>query len=145
MTSRQISAPLIVVLALALGCAKTGPAVPEGLTPVQGVATIDGKALSGVAVTFCPEVEGGPSAAGVTDQNGRFQLTSFPTGNGAKPGKYKVIVVSRAVGGYSPQSANQTPASNTTIPAVYGTPTTTLLSATVPVTGDIALELKSKP
>jgi hypothetical protein len=145
MKRQYISIPFVVALAIALGCEKKGPTVPDDLTPVQGVATIDGKPLAGVAVTFCSETEGGPSAAGVTDQSGRFQLTSFPIGNGARPGKYKVIVVSRAVGGYSPQSANQTPAATATIPATYGIPATTSLSATVPATGDIVLELKSRP
>ena len=136
---------LTVVLSLGLGCAKKGPKPVDGVVPVQGVATLDGKPLAGVVVMFCPEVEGSPSAAGTTDQNGRFRLTSFPSGDGARPGKYKVMVTPPPIAGPPRQPSGSGSVSNVTLPTTYGLPTTTPLGATVPTEGDVVLELKSKP
>lgn len=140
---QHIVVPLVVLLAL--GCAKKGPKPLDGLTPVQGAATLDGNPLAGVVVIFYPEVEGGPSAAGTTDQDGRFRLTSFPSGDGARPGKYKVMVTPPPIAGPPRQLGGSAIVSNATIPTAYSLPTTTPLSASVPAEGDLVLELKSKP
>jgi len=135
---------LIALLAIVPACGKKTPAVPEDLTPVEGLVTLDKKPLPGVAVTFCPEIEGSPSASGVTDANGRFRLTTFPSGNGARPGKYKVIVVAHASTGYSPHPTGVSPSAAKAIPASYGIPAQSPLTASVPVSGEIVFDLKSK-
>ncbi len=141
---RKRSLLLVALLAIVPACGKKTPAVPEDLTPVEGLVTLDKKPLPGVAVTFCPEIEGNPSASGVTDANGRFRLTTFPSGNGAKSGKYKVIVVARTSSGYSPHPAAPSTAKTKAIPASYSLPTQSPLTATVPASGEIVFDLKSK-
>lgn len=128
---------LAVLLMSVPACRNKGPVVPEDLTPVHGVVTLDGKPLAGVVVTFSPDTETGTVAAGITDQNGRFQLASFPTGNGARPGKYKVVVANRGEDTYSHSIKGATP-------AIYGRLASTPLTATVPTTEEIVLQLKSK-
>ncbi len=135
---------LVALLAIVPACGKKTPAVPEDLTPVEGLVTLDKTPLPGVAVTFCPEIEGNPSASGVTDANGRFRLTTFPSGNGAKPGKYKVIVVARTSSGYSPHPTSPATTAAKAIPPRYSIPAQSLLTATVPASGEIVFDLKSK-
>lgn len=142
---RNIALLLVVLLTIVPACAEKKAAVPEDLTPVEGVVTLDKAPLAGVAVTFCPEIEGNPSASGVTDVSGRFRLTCFPSGNGAKPGKYKVIVIGRTSSGYSPHPVSPGASTTKAIPPQYSIPTQSPLAATVPTAGDIVLELKSKP
>lgn len=134
---------LAVLLAFATGCAEKSKAVvPENLTPVQGVVKLNGTPLSDVVVTFCSVDEGSPSASGATDKNGRFRLTTFPSRDGAKPGKYKIIVVDHVSGGY-PDYAGKS--FNTGVPFAYSVPNTTPLSITLPAPGEIVLQLKSNP
>jgi hypothetical protein len=135
---------ILVLLAIVPCCAKRWTAIPEYLTPVQGIVMLDGKPLAGVVVTFCPKKEEGSSAAGITDENGCFQLTCFPTGNGAKPGEYNVTVAARATGGYSPHQDSHSTIGTKAIPRHYGISTQTPLAATVPADRKIVLELKSK-
>jgi hypothetical protein len=142
MQSRIAKTGMSLLLAVLLGtvsaCKNKGPVVPEDLTPVRGVVTLDGKPLGGVVVTFSPENETGTAAAGTTDQEGRFQLTSFPTGNGARPGNYKVLVTSRADASYSrPTTLN--------IPPVYSNIASTPFTIAVPISKEVVLPLRSKP
>jgi hypothetical protein len=61
--------------------------------PVSGTATFRGQPVAGASVTFLSET--GPAAAGATDQQGRFQLTTFDTNDGAAAGSYAVTIVKR--------------------------------------------------
>jgi hypothetical protein len=63
-----------------------------GLSKVEGVVTLDGAPLSGATVSFMPVGEG-RAAAGLTDGDGYFRLTTFRTDDGALAGDYRVIVV----------------------------------------------------
>lgn len=120
------------------GCTKEGPVAPRNLTPVHGIVTLEGKPLGRAVVTFCPVAEDGVGAAGITDDNGRFRLASFPTGDGAQPGEYRVTVVCREFNSYAQSS-------KPLVPAIYGVPTATPLTATVPSDSEIVLQLKAKP
>jgi Carboxypeptidase regulatory-like domain len=62
----------------------------NGLTPITGVVTMDGKPLPNAIVTFFP-VDGGSSATGKTDDKGSYKLIGV-LGEGLKPGSYKVAI-----------------------------------------------------
>jgi|EndMetStandDraft_8_1072994.scaffolds.fasta_scaffold428244_1 hypothetical protein len=57
---------------------------------VTGTVTIKGEPAENVQVTFLPK-EGRP-AAGVTDAQGRFELSTFKPGDGAMPGEQTVTL-----------------------------------------------------
>jgi len=63
----------VALAVLLAGCGKAPPAI----VPAGGVVSLDGKPLQRVAVRFIPVNQEAQDyvATGVTDQNGRFQLT----------------------------------------------------------------------
>jgi hypothetical protein len=64
--------------------------------PVTGSVVIDGKPAEGAIVAFCPVNPSGElehlRPAGRTDGSGRFELTTYDSGDGAPAGEYKVLV-----------------------------------------------------
>jgi len=76
---------------LTLGLLVAGCSKGLELIPVTGSVTLDGKPIAGATVTFAPKA-GGLPATGVTDDEGRFDLTTSPHGRGAMPGDYSVVV-----------------------------------------------------
>lgn len=69
------------------------------VVPVTGVVTLDGAPVEGATVTFVNtagmapgEQVTGRSSVGRTDESGRFELTTFESGDGAVPGGYTVTV-----------------------------------------------------
>jgi len=145
---------LALPLAAALGCG------PAGLTRVSGKVTLDGQPLSGAMVQFIPE-EGGNPANGVTGSDGSFRLSTYSTGDGARPGTYKVLVqlVDENAAGVAPpdpsdpkgmmdamkkfkeSSASKKKGKN--LPATYSDPKKSTLKQVVPPTGEVLLELRS--
>jgi hypothetical protein len=151
-------------LAAALGCGGSG------LKPVkvEGVVTLDGKALPAATVTFVPTGDG-RAASGRTDQDGSFRLTTFRTDDGAFPGEYKVTVTvqkmteERFLGRdmntltdrekaearmtHSPAGKKKALAAKkkevSPVPAVYSDPKTTTLKEVVPPAGKVELNLRS--
>lgn len=86
MRSRGLAASLLVAgLAALSGCGG------GGYVSVSGLVTLDGEPLPEATVSFVPD-GGGEIATGVTDEDGRFSLTSNRD-TGAKPGVYKVTIV----------------------------------------------------
>jgi hypothetical protein len=77
---------LAALLLAGVGCADR----PQ-LVKVSGVVLLDSKPVKDVTVTFVPEGSG-PPAAGVTDEDGTFVLTTSTVGDGARPGDYKVVM-----------------------------------------------------
>jgi hypothetical protein len=75
--------------AVLMGCAG-GEGFPA-TAKVTGKVTYNGAAVANAAVSFSP-VGSGNAAAGVTDATGAYTLTTFRSGDGAVPGKYKVII-----------------------------------------------------
>ena len=75
-----------VGLVVAVGCGD-GPR----MAPVKGAVLVDGKPLGQAGVTFTP-VEGGRPAWATTDANGRFELTTLRSGDGAFVGEHVVTV-----------------------------------------------------
>jgi hypothetical protein len=84
---------LLPLLFLLAGCGE-----PYPTAPVSGRVTLDGKPLVHAAVMFSPVApEGqnnpGPTSSGVTDDDGRYTLTTDITkSKGAVVGKHKVRI-----------------------------------------------------
>ena len=78
---------LACLVALLGGCGEGGPT----LYPAGGTVTYKGKALDGATVTFrCDEAN--TVATGKTDAQGRFELSTYKSGEGAVAGKHAVTV-----------------------------------------------------
>ena len=58
---------------------------------VRGTVTYRGKPVPNGTVSFIPDA--GPSATGELKPDGSYALTTYRGGDGAVPGKYRVIVV----------------------------------------------------
>src|SRR5437667_11192293 len=58
---------------------------------IKGKVTLDGAPVPGASVEFVPE-DGGHSAVGMTDNEGKFSLTTYKTGDGALRGEYRVVI-----------------------------------------------------
>ena len=100
--------------------------------PVTGTVLVDGKPYEGARVMFCPE--GGSEAFskerpyGVTDQSGKFELTTFIKGDGAPAGDYKIMIRNGR-----PQNADEAKrwARRPKLPRKYGKPDLSGVTATV--------------
>jgi uncharacterized protein YcfL len=60
--------------------------------PVTGTVTSQGKPIAGAAVTFVPTGTDGEAASALTDSEGKYALTTWEAGDGARPGQYRVKV-----------------------------------------------------
>lgn len=75
----------------ALFFAGCGQAAGPDLYQVTGKVTKGGEPLKSISVTFTP-VEGGPSSAGLTNEEGKFVLLCQNGKAGAVVGKHKVVL-----------------------------------------------------
>lgn len=85
--SRLALAISVMLLSLP-GC--SGQSDQPDLGQVQGTITLDGQPLSGVAVVFQPE--SGRPARGLTDAEGKYELTYIRQTRGAKTGLNRVEI-----------------------------------------------------
>jgi hypothetical protein len=83
---------VVAVLASAGGCSKRRGNRPQTY-PVKGVVTMGGAPLAGATVMFNPVASGGSGAIALTDEQGRYSLTTFDAGDGAVAGEYRVAFV----------------------------------------------------
>ena len=60
--------------------------------PVTGTVTMQGKPVAGAAITFVPTGTEGEAASAITDSEGKYALTTWQAGDGARPGEYRVKV-----------------------------------------------------
>lgn len=82
---------LVSLLALAaVGCGQN----PYETNSVTGVVTLDGAPLPGARVTFFPA--GGRPSYGITDENGRYELTYIRDIMGAEAGRHAVSITTEA-------------------------------------------------
>ncbi|WP_422925022.1 hypothetical protein [Singulisphaera sp. PoT] len=87
---------LVAATSMFSGCGGT----PEGqvpVYPVSGQIQYQGKPLSGAVVTFHPEDESKvakdtPRPMGRTDEQGKFELTTYGLSDGAPAGSYLVAI-----------------------------------------------------
>lgn len=86
MPLKLFSALLLFIFLALTGCQR-GPRI----VPVSGVITLDGRPVEGAAVMYML-IPGGRIATGITDAQGRYTLTTHPSGNGAYEGTHSVTV-----------------------------------------------------
>lgn len=83
-----------LILVAAAGAAGCGS--PAGLVPVTGKVLHRGEPAAGAVVYFHREVEpgsaSGPIPFGIVEDDGTFTLVTEGQGNGARPGRYSVLV-----------------------------------------------------
>lgn len=134
---------------------------------VEGILTLDGKPVPGATVIFMPVAQGGRSASGRVDEDGKFRLTTFSTDDGALPGEYKVVIRysegSKETTGTDPskfsdkdkadffkkmspkgRSEQDKLKKSSPIPDIYGDTAKTPLKEVVPPAGPVNLQLSSK-
>ena len=121
--------PLALALVVAgAGCDKK----PPKLVPVSGKLVYKDKPLANTMIQFNPvELDKNAVLANATTgQDGSFKLRSYPYGDGAKPGQYKVFI--------TPYPGSPP------VPAKYTTPEKTSLEATIAEEGNDNLVLTLK-
>lgn len=130
---------------LLVGCGT--PGIDVKLAPVTGVVTKEGKPLSDVKVMLesrDPSSKA-PMLFGVTNAEGRYEITTSAGEKGAPAGLYKVYltqVEAPASFDYAKPSAGGPKKNTDLIPANYQSPNTTELSVDVSASGatyDIAV------
>jgi len=96
---------LAILLSIA-GCSGSGgegSADQPPTYPVTGTVTLNGEPVTEASVSFRGEVDGkNIGAAGQTDSNGEFTLTTFQPGDGAVAGQHQVTVIKAVVEGEDP-------------------------------------------
>jgi hypothetical protein len=135
---------------------------------VRGTVTLDGEALPNATVVFHPQTEGARSAAGTTDAQGNFTLTTVATNDGAMAGEYKVTVqykdqaTAEELGAddgsekknlkgmfmkfekIAKTPAKKKPKPKYVVPDKYGNPSSTPFTEKVPTSGSVTLDVVSK-
>lgn len=99
---------------LGLGC---GPADGLHLATVTGTVTLEGQPVPEAVVMFTPEAGGGSS--GVTDVDGRFQLTYNSDRQGAVVGKHQVRISTARTSIGEEEDGTSKPATPEVIPVNY--------------------------
>lgn len=131
---------LLAVALLLVGC--RGGEAPPDTVRVTGRVAYQGRPLSTGTISFQPAGETrGPAnrpATGTLDGEGRYELSSFRSGDGAVPGEYRVVIVSLAE---APSIDDPDSAEVWAIPERYGNGATSGLTASVPADGSGAVEL----
>jgi uncharacterized lipoprotein YajG len=90
MKLRALPSVLFTLLAVGFlaGCSSEPERPPT--YPVTGTVTANGKPVAAASVIFGPVTPGVASAAGITDAEGKYRLTTFSAGDGAQAGEYRV-------------------------------------------------------
>ena len=112
--------------------------------PVTGTITLDGKPLVGATVTFHAYNEETEKYSSVcdslTDEMGRYKMTTYTKFDGCPSGEYFVTVVKTGKGYYDGEIPEKSQ-----IPVKYATPATTGIKATIKDgANELNLELMSK-
>ena len=86
----------LLLAALSVGCGSSPEDAPKvELYPFEGIVQVDGQPVSGAQVVLHPKAEsslGVVTPNGVTDESGRFMLTTYQPEDGAPEGAYHVTV-----------------------------------------------------
>jgi hypothetical protein len=95
---RDITSPLFIVLLLsAAGLPGCGGEPPPRLVPVHGRVMYRNHPLPMLTVTFVPDLAKGNTAGrdarATTGADGSFTVQTYPYGDGAMPGAYRVTVL----------------------------------------------------
>lgn len=121
---------------LLCGCGSDEPDYSAEVVPVSGtISTASGEPVAGAQVFFVPTGNTGRAAEGVTDEAGKYTLTTQNGGPGAVPGEYNVSVSKFVTPDGSPVPEGKFPAdvgAVESIPPAYSTYGQSRLKATVP-------------
>ena len=86
----NLAVSILVTVGIVLtGCSNSSRARTY---PVTGTVTLQGKPVAGAAITFVPTGNEGEAASAITDSNGKYALTTWRAGDGARPGEYRVKI-----------------------------------------------------
>jgi len=142
------SSSVLLILLCVVGCGGTPPAdrPKVELIPVAGIIQVDGKPVSGAKVALhspAGSTEGAVNPNGITDAEGKFQLTTYSVHDGAPAGVWAVTVSWAEIlnpGASEPEYGKEK------LPRRYQAPTSSGLSMEVkPETSEpILLSLKSR-
>jgi len=84
------------LLGLLAGCGKPPADVPTvPIHPVSGIVTLDGKAIEGALLTLISlqgQQPGDITPNGISDAEGKFQISTYSVGDGAPDGAYAITV-----------------------------------------------------
>jgi len=128
--------------------------------PVTGTVTSQGQPVAGAAITFVPTGTDGEAASAITDSEGKYSLTTWEAGDGARSGQYRVKVSKQQQVTVDPskmvknlsieeeqkiyvENTNPPPPPKSLIPSKYENDQTSGLTHTVekkPTTFDIKIE-----
>jgi hypothetical protein len=86
----KLALSLFVIVGIVLTSCSNSSGPPT--YPVTGTVTLQGKPVTGAVVTFVPTAEKGEAASAITDSEGKYALTTWQAGDGARPGEYRVKV-----------------------------------------------------
>ena len=96
MKNLQVSGIALAGIAMLMlsGCGGGGEGGEErpATTPVSGIVTYAGSPVAGATIKFTP-VSGSRSASGQSDEEGKYVMTTFESGDGVIPGDYKISVI----------------------------------------------------
>ncbi len=141
---------LLALFIMVAGCGNS-----EGRVSLRGTVKLDGQPLVNATVRFIAQDSGGKDALGTTDADGVFRLSTLKPGDGALPGKYKVVVRPPAPEAdtdgvaMSPVEAMAAMSRkpyrpSVIIPPRYSNPSQTILVQDIPASGKVVFELQSK-
>ncbi|MCA9101642.1 MAG: carboxypeptidase-like regulatory domain-containing protein [Pirellulales bacterium] len=99
--------------------------------PASGVVTYEGEPVEAAQVMFMPSSD--RMATGVTDAEGRFELSTFEPGDGVVIGQHKVTVTKRLP---DPNNDSPYPQFFDALPPNYSNPANSGLSADVTADGE---------
>ena len=85
--------PVIILVGAIVGCSGDGTAGRKPTHAVQGTVTLAGAPVAGATVMFTPAGSDQRVATGKTDDDGKYTLTTYDTGDGAIVGEYRVLVI----------------------------------------------------
>lgn len=109
--------------------------------PAEGTVTFRGVPVAEAHVRFIPQ--DGPTAEGVTDASGAFELRTFQAGDGAVAGQHTVTVSKTEVVDRDPNAAY--PATRSVLPQRYGRVAASPLKAEVTAGGENRFEFQVDP
>ncbi len=116
----RLSLALCVIGTLVFsGCSKSD--APQTAI-VEGRVLMNGLPVPKIGVVFFP-VGSGPFSSGNTDENGNFKLTTVKPNDGAVVGKHRVA--------FGAAEESESEYARKTLPARYGSPETSLMTAEV--------------
>jgi hypothetical protein len=88
-----ITASVLLCFCCLLGCGKNKPDGIPSLQPCSVIVMLDDAPLPEATVLFKPIQDGGISASGITDNNGKALMKVQATYDGVPEGKYKVMII----------------------------------------------------